>query len=215
MKIAVLTIDAVRACCDPDLYFEKGSFRHTTSQHLDKTARDIADFVDDARDFVARIGWVTQHSNTRPGQERDYTAEERAFHHVRPVPTEDDLLPKTQMSPYEEHKAYFDKLKEDGINTIILTGFYAEHCVYWTLADLIDNGFKVIVPTNLVASMAPHDPMHAFTDFSREAYAGKVIFANSETTLDMLYEDEPDRTPPPPRYSWDSMHNSNFDSLGM
>lgn len=215
MKIAFLAIDVIRACCDPDLYFAKGSFQHKTSQHLDTTAQNIAEFVDEARDFVDSIAWATQHSNTRPGQERDYTPEERAFHHVRPIPAEDALLPKTQMSPYEEHTAYFDKLKEDGIDTIILTGVYAEHCVYWTLADLTDNGFKVIVPTDLVASMAPHNPMYAFSDFLRDASEGKVVFTDSETVMDMLYQDEAERTPPRARYSPNDIHTASFDSLGM
>ena len=215
MKVAFLGIDVIRACCDPDLYFKKGSFHHTTSQHLDKAARNIADFIDEARDFVDSIGWATQYSNTRPGEEREYTREECEFHHVRPVPTEDDYLPKSQMSPYEEHKVYFDKLKEDGVDTVILTGFFAEHCVYWTLADLIDNGFKVIVPTDLVASMSPHNPMYAFSDFSRDAADGKVMFVDSTAVLDMLYEDEANRTPPPARYSWGDIHRADYDTLDM
>ena len=215
MKIAILGVDVNRASCDPDLYFEKGTFQHTNAQHLDKTAQNIADFVDDARGHAERIAWAMQYSDTRPGQEQEYTTEECAFHRVQPIPAEDDFLPKTQMSPYEEHEAYFNKLKEEGINTIVLTGFYAEHCIYWTLENLIENGFQVIVPTDLVASMQPHHPMHAFSDFVHDAYDGKVIFADSETTLEMLHEDEPDRTLPPARYTWNDMHQASFDSLGM
>lgn len=215
MKIAFLGIDVNRASCDPDLYFKKGTFEHSNAQHLDKTAQNIADFIDDARDFVESVGWAMQYADTRPGQEQDYTPEECAFHRVRPIPTEDDFLPKTRMSPYEEHKVYFDRLKEDGVDTIVLTGVYAEHCIYWTLDDLMSNGFKVIVPMDLVAAMTPHNPMYSLTDFSREAYEGKVIFTDSEKTLDMLYEDETKRKPPRERYTWNDIHQANFDTLGM
>ena len=215
MKIGILTIDAIRACCDPELYFDKSTFHYRTSEHLDRTARNIAAFMEEARDCVDSIGWATQHCSTRPGEERSYSPEESAFHHVRPILSEDVILPKTQMSPYEEHEAYFNQLKKHGVNTIVLTGFYAEHCVYWTLSDLMDNGFKVIVPTDLTASMSPHNPMYAFTDFVYEAHDGKVIFTDSAKTLDMLFENEADRTMPPPRHTWNDIHQAGFENLGL
>ncbi len=215
MKIAILGVDVNRASCDPGLYYNEGSFEHMNARHLDETAQRIADFVAEARGKAERIAWAMQYSDTRPGHEKEYSIMEKGFHRVVPSPDEDDFLPKTQMSPYEEHKAYFDSLKAEGIDTVVLTGFYAEHCIYWTLDDLVDNGFKVIVPADLIAGRTPHNPMHAFSDFTREVYNGNIIFADSETTLDMLYEDEPDRVLPPARYTWNDMHQANYGSLGL
>ncbi|MBK9584961.1 MAG: isochorismatase family protein [Alphaproteobacteria bacterium] len=209
MKVFVLGIDVNRASCDPTLYPELDPYQRAQSQHLDETARKIADFTADARDY-APFAWGMQLSDTRPGHERDYTLQEAAFHRVIPFPMEDDFLPKTQMSPYPEHKPYFEAKKQAGEDTAVLLGFYAPECIYWAMNDLVKNGFRVVLPTDLVAAAHPSHPMEHFEEFMFDAGQGKIIFTNADRTLSMLQTPEDRRVLPVPLYDYNDLHQMYF-----
>ena len=69
MKVLVLGIDVNRASCDPTLYPELDPYQRAQSQHLDETARKIADFTADARDH-ASFAWGMQLSDSAPVMKR-------------------------------------------------------------------------------------------------------------------------------------------------
>lgn len=205
MKTFVLGIDINRASADPSLYFDPASYEYTRSRHLDETARRIADFVAEVRPH-SPIAWAMQHKDTRPGEERDYTVEERAFHRVLPDENKDSFMNKTRMSPYQENQAFFDAKKAEGYDTVVLVGFYASECIYWTMQDLVDHGFRVVLPTDLISHMEYTHPMSGFEDFMMDAYHRRIIFTDSECAEHFLKTGEKQRNLPPPRYTWDDMN---------
>lgn len=209
MKAFVLGIDVNRASADPSLYFDKGSYDYRRSEHLDQTAQKIAEFVAEVRPHTP-IAWAMQYKDTRPGEEHDYTAEERAFHRVLPDENKDTFMHKTRMSPYVENQAYFDQMKADGYDTVVLTGFYASECIYWTMQDLVDHGFRVIVPSDLISHMEYTHPMDGFEDFMQDVYHRRVIFTDSECAEHFLKTGEEQRNLPPARFTWDDMNSMYY-----
>jgi nicotinamidase-related amidase len=151
-----------------------------------------------------------QLSDTRPGHEKSYTAQEAAFHRVVPFPMEDEFLPKTRMSAYPEHAAFFEEKRAEGENTVVLMGFYAPECIYWTMNDLVKNGFRVVLPTDLVAAATPSHPMEHFEEFMFDAGQGKIIFTNADRTLSMLQTPEDRRVLPVPLYDYNDLHQMYF-----
>ena len=209
MKILVLGIDVNRASCDPSLYPELSIHERETSRHLDETARRIADFTADARGH-ASFAWGMQLGDTRPGHEKSYSPEEAAFHHVVPFPMEDEFLPKTQMSAYPEHAPYFEAKKAEGEGTVVLMGFYAPECIYWTMNDLVKNKFRVILPTDLVAAAHPSHPMEHFEEFMYDAARGNIIFTDARRTLDMLQTPENRRVLPAATFNFEDLNAMYF-----
>jgi nicotinamidase/pyrazinamidase len=44
---------------------------------------------------------------------------------------------------------FFDRLRADGVDTIIVTGVAADFCVRWAVEGLIERGFRITVPAAL------------------------------------------------------------------
>ncbi len=211
MKVLLLGIDITGSSCNPDLYYKKDSVDYVMAQHLDKTAARIAEFTDDVRDDCDAVAWTRQEVQIGPDHDPiPCSAEKYKFHHVRPSPCEDSLLPKTQMSAVPEHQAFFKGLKDNGIDTVVLTGFYASMCVRETMDDLIDAGFNVIVPTDLVADADNKHVMRAFDDMAREVYSGQVIFSDSESVVEMMLAPAQDRMPPVSHYSFEDLNTMAY-----
>lgn len=207
MKVLLLGIDITNSSCNPALYYEKDSLDYVKAQHLEKTAARIAEFTDDVRDDCDAVAWTRQEVQTGPDHDPiPYSAEEYKFHHVRPSPFEDTLLPKTQMSAVPEHQAYFKGLKDDGFDTVILTGFYASMCVRETMDSLIEAGFNVIVPTDLVADIDNKHVMHAFDDMAQEIFHEQAIFSDSESVANMILTPTQDRVRLVSRYSFEDIN---------
>lgn len=209
MKAFVLGIDVNRASADPTLFFKPGTYEYNSSKHLDETAQKIADFVHRVRSD-AKIVWAMQHKDTRPGFEADYSYEERAFHRVLPNEHLDSFLKKTRMSPYEENRSFFENMKEEGYDTVVLAGFYATECIYWTMQDLINEGFRVVLPTDLVAHLEQTHPLSGFDDFITDVYHNRAIFTDSQAAEHFLKTGiEQDRLPPA-RFTWDDMNSMYY-----
>lgn len=211
MKAFVLGIDVNRASADPSLYFDKGSYDYLMSKHLDETASRIAEFTANARPNAHFI-WGMQTCDNNPKREvREYVNDETMFHRVLPHEGTDKFLVKTQMSPYPEHKAYFDGLKNEGYETGVLMGFYAPECIYWALHDMVfEAKFKMIVPTELIDTREGGNPMAAFEEFITPAYSGQVIFTSAENALHFLKTPEDLRRPPYPTITGQDLNNMYF-----
>jgi len=212
MKVLVLGIDINRSSCDPDLYFDRDNIENRKLRYLDETAERIADFMADVRDDLSddHVAWTVQNFETSADHApKPYSVEERAFHHVT-VEEGDTVLPKTQMSPYPEHEAFFEGLKDDGVDTVVLTGFYASKCVYWTLHGLLENDFKVIVPTDLIADSNNNHTMSAFDDVMHDVYYGDLVFTESDRVADMLHAAPEQRSPPVPTITWDDLNAMHY-----
>lgn len=211
MKVLLLGVDINRSSCDPALYFEENSREYNASLYLDETATRIADFTNEVRKDCDKVAWTLQNVATSADRDPEpMSPEERAFHRVLPFENEDAILPKTQMSAYPEHEEFFDKLKEEGVDTVVLTGFYASKCIYWTMDSLLDNGFKVIVPTDLIADSTPNHPMASFDDFMNQVYHGQLVFTDSERVAEMILAPEEDRKPPVATYTWSDINNLHY-----
>lgn len=209
MKVLLLGVDVTRASCDPTLY-EMESGPHSRGDRLDRTASRIADFTDSVRIDCNAIAWTKQDFVTsedhdpipvRPG--------ENDFHHVQPEAT-DHIMPKTQMSPYPEHETYFEDLKNQGIDTVVLMGFDARNCIYWTIDSLIQNGFKVIVPEELIGDSKGVHPVDALGDYMDNIYHGQLIITSSENAAHMLHTKEEFRLPPLPTHTWADLNGLLF-----
>ena len=209
MRAFFLGIDVNRASADPSLHFDPSSHHYHGSMHLDETAQNIAGFVAEIRPHTP-IAWAMQNKDTRPGHEHDYSAEERAFHHVLPDENRDTFMSKTRMSPYPENREFFEDMKRQGYDTVVLAGFYASECIYWTMQDLVEAGFRVVVPTDLIAHMERSHPMHGFEDFMQDVYYNRVIFTDVQAAEYFLKCDEDQRNLPPARYTWDDMNSMYF-----
>jgi len=212
MKVFILGIDVNRASSDPSLYPELTSSERYQLNHLDQTAQKIADFTSEARDY-APFAWGMQLKDTRPGQERDYTLQEAAFHHVVPFPMEDAFLPKTRMSVFPEHQEFFEKLQSEGYDTGVLMGFYAAECIYYSLSDLaLTAKFRMVVPTELIADRNGTHPMNAFDDDSiiRAAYNGEIIFTSKQNALHFVQTPEDRRSLPYPTYTGESLNSMHY-----
>lgn len=199
-----MAIDVNRATCDPSLYYKEGSAEYMSAKHLDDTAGRIADFVEDGRDYAHRVIWTAQHVCNIPGEEQDNTYQEVMPHRVRPFPMDDEYLIKTRMSAYPEHQEVFDRLKAEGVDTIIVCGFYADKCVRETVRDLLKQGFHVLVPVDLTAEPERTHPMRAFIEedvpraerLSNYVASEQLVFTDAEHTLWMLEQPENKRQDP-------------------
>ncbi len=212
MKAFILGMDINRATCDPTLYPDKSPYTRSILQQLDQTARKIADFNDEARDY-ARFVWTMQLSETVPGEERDYSPQERAFHRVTPYPMDDDFLPKTRMSPYPENKDFFHRLYDEDYPVGIIEGFHATKCIYWGLYDLVNKAkFKMIVVPELIAEGDGTHPMNAFEDDSmiRAVYNGQIIITSPENALHFLKTPESQRRLPHPTMTGEDLNSMHY-----
>ena len=212
MKAFILGMDINRATCDPSLYPDANLYTRAILQQLDHTATRIADFNADARGF-ARFIWAMQQSETRPGMERAYSPAEMSFHRVTPFPMDDDFLPKTQMSPYPEHRDFFHGLYHEGYRVGIIEGFHASKCVSWGLEHLANKAnFKMLVVPALIGEGDGTHPLAALEDdsFVRSVYEGKIIVTDQERAMDFLYTPEDRRSLPRPTMSGEDLNSMYY-----
>lgn len=45
--------------------------------------------------------------------------------------------------------AFFERLKQDGVDQVIVIGVAADYCVRWAIEGLVERGFRVCVPEDL------------------------------------------------------------------
>lgn len=212
MKAFILGMDINRATCDPELYPDDSYYTRSILQQLDETARQIADFDSEVRDH-ARFIWAMQQSETTPGKERDYTPQEMAFHRVTPYPMDDDFLPKTQMSPYPEHRDFFDNLREEGYEVGLVRGFHASKCIYWGLHNLMfEAKFKMIVVPELIGEGDGTHPLNAFDSdcMIRATYNGQLIFTSRQNALHFLQTPEDMRRLPYPTITGEDLNMMHY-----
>ena len=210
MKVLLLGVDVTRASCDASVYEDLQNTMYNTAGQLDETAQRIADFTADVRRNCDAVAWTKQDVMTFEDRDPEpLTQEEREFHHVIPMET-DHIMSKTQMSPYPEHEAYFEDLKDQGIDTVVLMGFDARNCIYWTVDSLLENDFKVIVPEELIGDSNGAHPLYAFEDYMHDVYSGKLVITNAENAADMILKDEAERTPPLPTRTWNDLNSLLF-----
>ena len=56
-------------------------------------------------------------------------------------------------SVYSENKETFEKLRKQGIQGFVVTGLYSNLCILHSVRGLIEQGFSVIVITDLITSL--------------------------------------------------------------
>lgn len=61
---------------------------------------------------------------------------------------------------------FFDKLKEDGVDTVVVVGVAADFCVKWAVDGLIERGFKVEIVRNLTAGIVRQIDEVVLDDFA-------------------------------------------------
>lgn len=210
MKVLLLGVDVTRASCDATVYDGIETTMFNTAGQLDQTAERIAEFTADVRHKCDAVAWTKQDVMTSEDSDPvPLSPEERSFHRVLPFET-DHIMSKTQMSPYPEHESYFEDLKDQGIDTVVLMGFDARNCIYWTVDSLLENDFKVIVPEELIGDSNGSHPLYAFEDYMHEVYSGKLVITNAENAADMILKDEVERTPPLPTRTWNDLNSLLF-----
>jgi nicotinamidase-related amidase len=72
----------------------------------------------------------------------------------------DELVEKNKDSGFYETELH-DRLRELGVDTVIITGMQTQICVQTTAADAFFRGYNVIVPPDAVVSARPEDQARA------------------------------------------------------
>jgi nicotinamidase-related amidase len=72
----------------------------------------------------------------------------------------DVVVEKNKDSGFYETELH-DRLRERGVDTVIITGMQTQICVQTTAADAFFRGYKVIVPPDAVVSARPEDQARA------------------------------------------------------
>jgi nicotinamidase-related amidase len=83
------------------------------------------------------------------------------------APADDDFFVlKPTLSGFHETPLHL-LLKSGGVETVIICGFAADICVFFTAADAHMRGYRVVVPADCMASEAPRDHRHSVRAMSR------------------------------------------------
>jgi len=53
----------------------------------------------------------------------------------------------------QKRETFFDRLKELGVDTVVVMGVAADFCVKWAVDGLVERGFNVEIPRNLTAGI--------------------------------------------------------------
>ncbi|MDP2908028.1 MAG: isochorismatase family cysteine hydrolase [Nanoarchaeota archaeon] len=92
-----------------------------------------------------------------------------------------EYITKTNRSAFERTNLE-EKLKASGVDTLILMGVYASHCVKGTAEGALDAGFYIITSKDLIA-----DDKHNNKKESIEWYKEKGVYKDSyKELLDMI-----------------------------
>ncbi len=147
------------------------------SDYLARTglAPDSDKFVASMESALSKIrdrGWNICHCRTRVSKDRsDWMPHWQRLGRALCVADTTGYEPPPSLSSNPEekifHKRYYSAfedeelslyLNQENIDTLIVAGVYTHACIRSTVTDAYAKGFRVFVPTDLVAS---YDPQHA------------------------------------------------------
>lgn len=166
-SLAHLAIDLQDLYCDPLHRYNTSKGRHyaARAQRAGRAADAVGSFVKEYREAMPHI-WVTHNCASiyghSPGFAKfhlDMLARE-TLHHSLPVNDNDPLICKQGFSAFFNTNLH-RKLQKDGIDTLLLSGAFADVCIYDTASDAKSHGYDVYVMRNLVVSSGDDPRSHS------------------------------------------------------
>ncbi len=159
---ALLVIDIQNDFCSPaGLLAKRGRDLSSISAMIDR----LIPFIDQAKAalvdtlFIKQVyDWDKLNARQREQYELDgrlvscdIATEGHQFYRIRP-PVADTYV-KYTFSPFSNPQVQ-ERLNQKNIKTLVITGVDAEYCVENAIRSAFDLGFKIVVPSDLIATNA-------------------------------------------------------------
>ena len=167
-------------------------FLDHVNNDLDRLAGDIADFTNQTRDSLPPV-WVYSdyegYSDIFP--EAAHLYEEQGDPHRVERHEGEPVLRKTEPNAVPDNQEFFDDLKAQGINNVVVTGLYADICVLETVENLQREGFNVMVVEDLVDTNLPESRVEGMQKLrdsgARMVTQEELMQGLQDNQLDELY----------------------------